>query len=264
MIENDNIQEELVKQNAVPAIMKCATDTDFVTSTVQQPALESLWTMVFMPEVLLILSQSQEFLTHLKTLLNSNRRTADANNEELLEKMKRIADGLLWEIREKPDLLTKKTLAKLFKYDIMISYQRQDQAFCERLCNQLRDQNDFRVWFDERDLHGLIMSQMAEAIETSEFVIMVMSKKYQDSHYCRSEGIYASKIQRHIIPIKLYNDFKPSSWLGITITDRFYIDFAKNSFDLAYQDLLKQIELNRRPAASGMLDFVLCPSKSQI
>ena len=81
LIQNDQAQEELVRQDAVPAIVECATDANFDASTVQQPALECLWTMVFMPEVLLILSQSQEFITHLKSLLDTNRRTTDPRNK---------------------------------------------------------------------------------------------------------------------------------------------------------------------------------------
>lgn len=252
MVKNDDAQEELVKQDVVPTVVKCATDTDFNASTVQQPALECLWTMVFMPEVLFILSQNSEFVAHLKTLLNTNSTMTDPKNREVLEKMRYIADGLLWEIIEKPKSLSKEILVKLFKYDIMISYQRADQPFCEALCDRLKHKNKFRVWFDERELHGQIVDHMSEAIEGSEFVLIVMSKKYQDSHYCRSEAIYASKLQRHIIPIKLHQDFQPRRWLGMTVADLFYVDFAKNSFDAAYEDLIKQIELNRRRESPGI------------
>ncbi len=257
MVENEDTQKELVKQDAVPVIVHCATDTQFDVSTVQQPSLECLWTMVFTPEVLLKLSKSRKFLAHLRKLLDADptRATASAtdNIEETSEKMKRVADGILWKIEKEPHLLAKEKTAKKFEYDIMISYQREDQSFCEKLYDRLTNQNKFRVWLDEKVLYGPIMTRMAEGIEQSEFIFILMSELYQKSPYCRSELIYASKIKRHIIPLKLYSAFRPSSWLGFTVADLLYVDFINYSFDVAYEDLIKQIELNRQSADSGIL-----------
>ena len=196
LVEDDGAQKELVKQEAVPVMVKYVTDTQFDVSTVQKPVLECLWTMAFMPEVLLKLSESSEFLVHLRTLTNTSTMTAS-------DEMKRVADGVLWKIKEEPVLLAKKNSSKKesqrkLKYDIMISYQRNDEVFCNKLYNQLTKQNKFRVWLDEKVLYGPIMTQMAEAIEQSEFIIILMSELYQKSPYCRSELIYASKIKRPI------------------------------------------------------------------
>jgi hypothetical protein len=94
---------------------------------------------------------------------------------------------------------------------------------------------------------------MAEAIENSEFIIILMSELYQKSPYCRSELIYASKIKRHIISLKIQKRFQPSSWLAFTLADLFYIDFAKYEFDIAYKELIK---LNRHPPDPSMLEML--------
>ena len=129
-----------------------------------------------------------------------------------------------------------------FEYDIMISYQRDDQNICEKIYERLTTENNFRVWFDEQDLYGPIMTRMAEGIEKSEFVLILLSERYQKSPYCRSEAIYADKCKRRIIPLKLYSHFRPSSWLGMTVADLLYIDFSgKTLFDVTYKELIEQI-----------------------
>lgn len=169
MVENDGNQKELIRQDAVPIIVKCATDSEFDASTVQQPSLECLWTMVFVPEAFEILSQSVKFLAHLKKLAevfsNNPKRTSDDNNEDLSEQLKDIAEHLLWKLVEEPALLAKKqpttTTTTNFKYDIMISYQRTDENICKQIYERLTKIDGFRVWLDLKDLHGRIMDTMA-------------------------------------------------------------------------------------------------------
>lgn len=264
MVENEDAQKELVKQDAVPVIVKCASETQFAASTVQQPSLECLWTMAFTEDVLKKLVESPKFLAHLKMLLKTTTISSPVvtgeNDQQSSEELARVADGILWKLEREPVLLEKQKSDNKFEYNIMISYQRKDQHICEQLYKRLSNQNKFRVWFDEQNMYGPIMTRMAEGIEKSEFVLIAMSEPYQKSQYCRSEATYAYKKERSIIPLKLHDGFKATGWLGITVGDLLYVDFSeKQSFSVAYNELIGQIARYRQPEASGIysecLDF---------
>lgn len=266
MVENENAQRELVKQDAVPVIVKCASETQFDMSTVQQPSLECLWTMAFTEDLLKSLTESSKLLAHIKMLLKTTTITTpivtEENNEEPPGELARVADGLLWKLEKEPVFLAKQKPDKKFEYDVMISYQRQDQHICEQLYKRL-SQNKFRVWFDEENMYGPIMTRMAEGIEKSEFVLIAMSELYQKSQYCRSEAIYAYNSKRRIIPLKLHIDFRATSWLGITVGDLLYVDFSeRQSFDVAYKELIEQIERYRQPEPPGIFRVFKLYNKS--
>jgi hypothetical protein len=205
--------------------------------------------MAFTPDALMKLVEAPEFLAHLKMLLTPTTPTAEASDDESSDELARVADGLLWKIEKEPALVAKQKSTKKFKYDIMISYEHADLNICEQIYSRLKKQNKFRVWFDQKNMYGSIMNRMAEGIEKSEFVLICMSEGYEKSQYCRSEATYAYKIKRHIIPLKLHRDFTATSWLGMTIGDLLYVDFTdKQPFDVAYKNLIEQIDRYRQPA----------------
>ena len=244
-VENEEAQKELIKQDAVLVIVKCASVGQFDVPTVQQPSLECLWTMAFAPDALMKLVESPEFLTHLKRLLDNTPTIMETDQEPSVE-LTKAADGLLWKIEQEPVLLAQPTLDQEFKYDIMISYEHGDTKICEQIHQRLTNDNKFRVWFDQKNMYGSVMNRMAEGIENSEFVLVCMSEGYEKSRYCRSEATYAYKLKRCIIPLKLHRHFTPTGWLGMTIGDLLYVDFTeKQPFDDGYKDLVEQVGLHR-------------------
>lgn len=102
MVENEDAQKELVKQDAVPVIVKCASETQFDVSTVQQPSLECLWTMAFTEDLLKNLIESSKLLAHLKMLIKPptiiSPIVTEENDEKPSEELARAADGLLWKL----------------------------------------------------------------------------------------------------------------------------------------------------------------------
>ena len=256
-MENEEAQKELIKQDAVPVIVKCASEMQFDVPTVQQPSLECLWTMAFTPDGLTKLIGSPGFLNHLKKVLKDSTTIAETD-EESSDELAKLADGLLWKIEKEPVLLERKEPTQKFKYDIMISYEHGDRKMCEQIYERLTNQNKLRVWFDKKNMYGSVMDSMAEAVEESEFVLICMSEDYKKSQCCRSEATYAYKLQRCIIPLKLHRDFRLSGWLAMTIGDLLYVDFTeKHPFDVSYTNLLEQIERHRQPEPLGMFE----PSK---
>lgn len=60
-----------------------------------------------------------------------------------------------------------------------------------------------------------------------------MSETYKRGNRCRSEANYAFKRKKHIIPIKMTEDYTVDGWLNVILGSRMYIDFGKYDFEKA-------------------------------
>jgi hypothetical protein len=90
------------------------------------------------------------------------------------------------------------------------------------------------------------MSAMAEAVENSEFIIMCMSPSYKQSTYCQAEAEYAFNCKRRIVPLLLKADYRADGWLGFLLGVRIYVDFGRYEFTVACDNLMKEIQLQRK------------------
>jgi hypothetical protein len=63
---------------------------------------------------------------------------------------------------------------------------------------------------------------IGEAIENSACFICFMTPEYQRSEFCKQELQYAKQRNIPIIPLKLEENWEPSSWLG----NKFCVHFA--------------------------------------
>ena len=96
------------------------------------------------------------------------------------------------------------------------------------------------------------MSAMAEAVETSEFVLLCMSDSYKRSTYCQAEAEYAFSCKRRLLPLIVVEGYKPDGWLGFMIGSRIYVDYGRFDFDTACGKLMNEISLQRkRPLPSA-------------
>ena len=90
---------------------------------------------------------------------------------------------------------------------------------------------------------------MAEGVENCCVIVCFLTPEYQDSEYCKKELRYASELHKPIIPILVGSDdktfkWRPSQWLGFTITDLIYLDFTNidgNNLDKKGYELLEKI-----------------------
>jgi hypothetical protein len=71
-------------------------------------------------------------------------------------------------------------------YDVMISYSWKWQDLAKRLHQSLKDAG-FSVWIDIEFMQGSTLGAMADAIETSHCILMLMAQEYKDSANCRLE-----------------------------------------------------------------------------
>jgi len=90
---------------------------------------------------------------------------------------------------------------------------------------------------------------LAEGVENCCVIVCFLTPEYQDSEYCKRELRYASELHKPIIPIMIGSDdktikWKPSQWLGFTITDLIYLDFTnihQNNLENKCHELIEKI-----------------------
>jgi hypothetical protein len=108
---------------------------------------------------------------------------------------------------------------------IFISYSRKDIAFIRRLAADL-ERASYTVWWDITDLRGGDdwVRVIPEAIETSDFVIVVLSPDATASEWVRKEYTQALSLRKRIIPIMLRMTAVPFALNTIN-----YVDFTSES-----------------------------------
>jgi len=212
--------------------------------------LEIIWSLIFNNEINKILFEEYDhFVMYLKTvLINSNEPGIQA-----------AAKGILWKL-ENESIIKKQILDKSRnkisdeKYDIMISYSHSNKDLCHQVYQSLIKSN-YRVWLDFENMYGSTLQSMAQAIESSNMILICMSNPYKQSAYCRSEAEYAYTRQRHIIPLVMEKKYRPDGWLGFICASKMYVDFTKTDFEQAFQKLISQIQFHQRqiPSTSSSL-----------
>lgn len=247
LVQNDEVKQELVKQNGVTPIMKYAKEAN------DDPLpLEIVYAMSFNADAKKVINQDQDFVDHVKNLCESERRDVS-----------KMAHGIVWKLegeekfktnkQEKPKAdkqeKTEETAAdtsaeKATKHDMMISYCWAQKELCHKINDRL-EKDGYKVWLDRDEMHGSIIERMAEAIEQARFVIICMSSNYKNSINCKAEAEYAFSRKSKIIPLIVEPKYKADGWLGFLAGSKIYIDFADKEgeeFDQAYEGLIAELE----------------------
>ncbi|UJR07687.1 hypothetical protein I4U23_011972 [Adineta vaga] len=227
LIQFDQIKDELIKQNGILLLLRCATDTKFKPLQAQQPALEILLALTFNDDAH---RQLKQHITDLKPLSSSSSH----------QSVSRTVDSLLWRLEsQEKRLCTRKSMENDYKYDIMISYSHSDKELTYRIYDQLI-KDDFRVWIDRDETFGTTMITKADAIDQSHYTLICISDEYKQNLYCRCEATYAWERQCEIIPLILALNAHSNRWLTDIVHRKSYIDFVLLDFDLAYKTLTSE------------------------
>ncbi|CAF3126436.1 unnamed protein product, partial [Rotaria sp. Silwood2] len=266
-IQNEAVKTEVVAQDGLTLLTKCATDHQFDMASIQYPSMELIWSIIFNLSAAQLLRANKVFVDYVIDLTKS---TTDEPDKYVL---KSVADGIDWQMRqhqikeekqrkaEKPKKLSvfgvpidhmgrqitkeqRLTMeqAKEFKFDLMISYCHKDADLCIKIHKRLKDTTDTRIWIDTEQMFGSLTECMSEAIENSRIILVCYSNAYKESANCQSECTYANDLKRTIIPLRMESNYRPNGWLKIIIGDRLYVDFIKYDFETAFKDLIKQLE----------------------
>ncbi|CAF3298182.1 unnamed protein product [Rotaria socialis] len=232
LIQYDQITDELTKQNGLPLIMRCATDSKFKPIQVQQPALEILFILTFNNEAY---QRLKSYSTEIKPFLSSSH-----------QRISQVADMILWKLEKEEQALTKPNIQdRNYKYDIILSYSQSDKDLCLRIYDELMS-DDFRVWIDQDENFTMTMNEKCEIIDECEYFIMCASETYKQNAFCRSEASFAFERQLKIIPIIVLSNYRPDGWLNRIINGKIPIDFTKLGFELAKSKLKNDIDRQRK------------------
>ncbi|UJR11399.1 hypothetical protein I4U23_015579 [Adineta vaga] len=236
LIQHDQVKVEIVQQDMISPLIQCVTvKQKFHSIKIQQYAIEILIALSFNDDAMHILEQDHDLIECLTTLKSSD--------EELVQ---RAATHLIWRFEQKRRVSHPKVFQSISKskFDIMISYSHSDKQLCFQVCDFL-ERSGFRVWLDRDRMHGDAIVAMADAIESSEFIIICMSETYKLSPYCQAEANYAFQRQCKLVPLIMKSKYKPDGWLGFITSGKIYVDFAKHEFTVACSMLTKEIESKR-------------------
>ncbi|CAF4267984.1 unnamed protein product [Rotaria sp. Silwood2] len=229
LIQHNQIRGEFARQtDGLPLLLRCATEYQFEGTKIQLRSLNILMSLSFNSEIKVLLEKNSTFIQYLRTLATSSKSP----------ELQKIVDGILWRL-----FPIYKTTETKFQYDVMISYSHRDKDLCHQIHKALVADN-FRVWIDLEQMHGIMMQAMAEAIEQSRYILICMSDSYCVSPYCQAEAQYAFEKQRILIPLRVQMGYKPQGWLAFTISGRMYVDFIKLNFETAYAQLMSQFHQN--------------------
>src|SRR5690349_14439344 len=117
---------------------------------------------------------------------------------------------------------------------IFISYSRKDIGFARTLARDL-EKAGYDVWWDLTDLRGGDdwLRVIPAAIETSEFVLVVLSPNSVLSDWVKKEYTQALSLGKKIIPIMLTRSTVPFALNTIN-----YVDFTSDDYAANLKNLL--------------------------
>lgn len=258
LLQETKVQESFVKEDqGLPILIKCTTEPDYDDMAVKLPSLESLWILAFLKKAATQLKSDSSLIDFLKSTLMMDSQKSN--------RLREVADGIYWKLEKEPKRLQDQNISQAekvtYEFDVMISYAHRDKQICHKIFEELK-KHSFNVWIDQEQMFGSTMERMAEGVEKSPFLMICMSNDYAKSQACQSEATYAKGKNRGLILIKLEKEFKPRGWLAILMADSFYVNFGKQSFEDAIQELLEQINRHRNSKKLGSKTDLEIPQPS--
>ena len=125
---------------------------------------------------------------------------------------------------------------------IMIGYNQSSSSELAVKINKYLKDKGYKTWIDLEEMHTCqLLVKMAEAVESSDLVLVLVTNEYCNSINCNKECNYASNQKKKIIPIKVTNWYNPKGLVGFVLADLIYVDFSKNGFQISFQSLINQI-----------------------
>lgn len=120
---------------------------------------------------------------------------------------------------------------------VFISYSRKDLSFVEELALDLKNAG-FDVWYDVSGIGGgsRWRLEIESAIRNSQFAITVLSPDSIASEWVEREFLFASRLNRKIIPLLYRQCELPLNYLNLN-----YIDVQGSNYDKNFAELLRAL-----------------------
>jgi hypothetical protein len=128
--------------------------------------------------------------------------------------------------------------------NVFISYAHEDQELARRLADDLRKKCGAKVWLDLelRTGHESWPKQLQDAFDAASEFVLVVSPAAMSSPYVQGEWAAARDREMPIIPILR----RPLETPSIFLSGAQYIDFARQDYEKAFQDLLIRATSTRK------------------
>ncbi|XP_033113601.1 uncharacterized protein LOC117114152 isoform X2 [Anneissia japonica] len=125
---------------------------------------------------------------------------------------------------------------------IMLSYEWGNQPIVTKIREQL-GQLGYKVWIDIEKMKGFIYTTMAEAVKEADLVLPCLSKKYEQSDNCKSEGSCIRQFKRKFIPLMMEDSYTLDNWVAAIFGGHLYVNFSDEAaFDEKFKELLRLLE----------------------
>ncbi|CAF3814671.1 unnamed protein product [Rotaria sordida] len=133
---------------------------------------------------------------------------------------------------------------------IMFSYEWKSESLVSKIFFYLTKVQSIPVWMDKYGgINQCLTTSMAEGVENCCVFVCFLTPEYQESLNCKKELTYAVQKGKPIIPCLVGNEnknekWKPSQWLGLTISDMVYLNFRninEINFENKCQELIDKI-----------------------
>ncbi|CAK8679895.1 unnamed protein product [Clavelina lepadiformis] len=130
---------------------------------------------------------------------------------------------------------------------VMISYNWESQKLAKKIYENL-EKRGYKVWIDIKYMQKNIYDQMDEAVHNAYVVLILVSKKYQESENCRREASMAADLKIPIVPIYTEENFVPEMFLKLLTVGKLPHCFTNDkNFDSIFEELCsKSIDSHKR------------------
>jgi hypothetical protein len=116
------------------------------------------------------------------------------------------------------------TAGDLAQIQVMISYHQKSTGEHAQMLHQVLKKRNFRVWIDVNDMKGDIQEAMAQAVQSSDVIVVLVSSGYKESANCRLECQYAMKQNKPILFLVCQQTYtSPTGWLGLIMGQRMWV-----------------------------------------
>ena len=241
----------------------------------QCTAAGALWSLSFHPKAAKRITDAGGI-----EALEELRKKIQRRRAGYLTALRKFVDGALFELMKEEKLRKQQKEEKEEDHDesddgggkkkehkkpqVMISYNWSSQDLVKNLYQNFVIAG-LDVWLDIEQMSGSTLEAMAQAVEDSDVVCVVLSEKYKQSQACRTEAEYAYSLRKPIVPVKVQKDWHPTGWLGALLGTKLYFELCE--LDLSNPKNLEPLlqEMQRQVQSSSFLpppSSSLSPSSS--
>jgi hypothetical protein len=127
---------------------------------------------------------------------------------------------------------------------VMISYHQKSTGQHAQALVQLFKKHKYNVWVDYENTKGDIQEAMAEAVQSSDVIFVLVSIGYKESANCRMECQYAMKQNKPLLFLVCEESYKsPTGWLGLIMGQRMWVDvFTPSMVENKADEVIRRLD----------------------